>query len=174
MRGATHPRLTSYFRIHNSLFMPHNSLKTTIEDAARSALKNQEPELLSTLRMALAAIKNRELEKRAKSGAPELTEEEVMAVVKSEVKKRKDSVTEFEKAGRQDLADKEKAELAILEKYLPAEISDEEIEKLVRPLATGRAVSDFGAVMGLAMKAVAGRASGDRVSAIAKRALDRK
>ena len=81
---------------------------------------------------------------------------------------------EFEKAGRQDLADKEKMERAILEKYLPAEISDEEIEKLVRPLAAGRAVTDFGAVMGLAMKQVAGRASGDRVSAIVKQILTKQ
>lgn len=147
------------------------NLKTDIEDACRRALKNQEPVLLGTLRMALAAIKNRELEKRAKSGASDLTEEETMAVVRSEVKKRKDSIAEFEKAGRSDLADREKAELAILEKYLPAEISDEEIEKLIRPLATGRAVSDFGAVMGAAMKAVAGRASGDRVSASVRRML---
>ncbi|MBI2053242.1 MAG: GatB/YqeY domain-containing protein [Candidatus Sungbacteria bacterium] len=149
-------------------------LKTDIENAARAAMKSQDAVLVGTLRMALAAIKNRELEKRAKSGAAELTEEETMAVVKSEVKKRKDSVMEFEKASRQDLADKEKAELAILEKYLPAEISDEEIEKLVRPLAAGRAVTDFGAVMGLAMKAIAGRASGDRVSAVVKQILTKQ
>ena len=147
------------------------NLKSTIEDAARSALKNRQPELLSTLRMALAAIKNRELEKRTKSGTGELTEEETMAVVKSEVKKRKDAIMEFEKAGRQDLADKEKMERAILEKYLPAEISDEEIEKLLRPVVAGASAADFGRVMGTAMKAVAGRASGDRVSAAVKRML---
>mgnify|MGYP001613259726 CR=1 FL=1 len=146
-------------------------LKTTLEDAARSALKNQEPELLSTLRMALAAIKNRELEKRAKTGASDLTEEETIAVVRSEVKKRKEAIVEFEKAARRDLADKEKRERTILEKYLPAEISDQEIENLVRPLAAGRVMADFGAVMGMAMKAVAGRASGDRVSAVVKRML---
>lgn len=153
-------------------------LKGTIESEVRAAMKSRDAVLLGTLRMALAAIKNRELEKRANpptgGGASELTEEETMAVVKSEVKKRKDSVAEFEKAGRHDLADKEKAELAILQKYLPAEISDEEIEKLVRPLAAGRAMADFGAVMKDAMKAVAGRAGGDRVSAAVKRALDRK
>ena len=146
-------------------------LKTDIENATRAAMKSHNAALVGTLRMALAAIKNRELEKRAKSGATEFTEEETMAVVKSEVKKRKDSVMEFEKASRQDLADKEKAELAILEKYLPVELSDEEIEKLIRPLAAGRVATDFGAVMGLAMKAIAGRASGDRVSATVKRML---
>lgn len=146
-------------------------LKTTVEDAARSALKNQEPEILMTLRMLLSAVKNREIEKRTKTGASELTEEETVAVLRSEAKKRKDAAGEFEKAGRRDLAEKEKRELAILEKFLPAEFSDEEIEKLVRPFTAGRALSDFGAVMGVAIKAVAGRASGERVSATVRQML---
>ena len=169
------------------------SLKIAIEDAARSALKNQEPELLGTLRMALASIKNRELEKRAhpvrsqppaavadspsvsraSNGAKdvELTDEEVLAVLRSEVKKRKDAAGEFEKAGRQDLAEKENRERAILEKYLPAEMTDEEIEKLVAPLAKGATEKDFGRVMGSAMKEIAGRASGDRVAAAVRKLL---
>lgn len=156
------------------------SLKNTIEDAARRALKNQEPELLMTLRMVLAAIKNRELEKRVKGVSPasagetELIDEETTAVLRSEVKKRKDAAREFEKAGRTELAEKEKRERAILEKYLPQEMSDGEIEKLILPLAQGASVSDFGRIMNAAMKAAAGRASGDRVSAIVKRFLDRK
>lgn len=147
------------------------SLKTTIEDAAKGALKNQEPELLSTLRMLLSAMKNREIEKRGKGGDAELTEEEMTAVVKSEAGKRKDAIAEFQKAGRGEAAEKEARELAMLEKYLPAELSDEEIEKLLLPLAKGASASDFGRVMGAAMKAVAGRASGDRVSAILKQMI---
>lgn len=147
-------------------------MKTAIEDAARRALKNQEPEMLATLRMVIAAFKNRELEKRAKSGASVLTEEEAVAVVRSEAKKRKDAIAEFQKGGREDLADKESRELAILQKYLPSELSDEEIEKLLRPLVgAGTAAADMGRVMGQAMKIVAGRASGDRVSAVVKRML---
>lgn len=155
-------------------------LKRKIEDAARHALKNQEPELLMTLRMVLAAIKNRELEKRAKggapasAGAPELTEEEVTAVIRSEVKKREYAAGEFEKAGRRDLAEKEKREVAILEKYLPAEISDEEIEKLLVPAAQGATAADFGKVMFAAMKAVAGRAAGERIAMAVRRMLDKK
>lgn len=148
-----------------------SNLKTAIEDAARHALKNQEPLLLSTLRLLLTAVHNREIEKKAKTGAGDLSDEEVMAVIRSEAKKRKDAITEFTRGGRAAAAEKEAMELAILEKYLPQELSDEEIEKLVRPLAAGRAMSDFGAVMGLAMKAVGGRASGERVSAIARRML---
>ena len=152
-----------------------NGLKRKIEDAARNALKSQEPELLMTLRMLLSAIKNREIEKKGKGGEHELSEDEVMAVLRSEVKKRRDAISEFQKGGRQDLADKEAREMAILEKYLPAEMSDEEIEKLLAPLvAQGASVKDFGRIMSAAMKAVAGRASGDRVSAMVKRMLEVK
>mgnify|MGYP001604436318 FL=1 len=149
------------------------NLKSTIEDACRSAMKNREGLLLSVLRLLLTAIHNREIEKRAKSGGAgsELTDEEIMAVIRSEAKKRKDAIAEYARGGRAAAAEKETQELAILEKYLPQEISDEEIEKLVRPLAAGRTMSDFGAVMKDAMKAVAGRASGERVSAMIKRLL---
>ena len=147
-------------------------LKQIVEDAARSALKNHEPETLMTLRMFLASVKNREIEKQAKG--EEVSEDDVMAVLKSEVKKRRDAINEFQKGGRQELADKEAREMAILEKYLPAEISDEEIEKILQPLVAGASAADFGRVMSAAMKAVAGRASGDRVSAMVKKLLGEK
>lgn len=146
-------------------------LKQTLEDDARRALKQGEQLMLDTLRMALASIRNREIEKRGKGGDGVLIEDEIIAVLKSEAKKRRDASQEYRKAGREELAAKEDKEFAIIEKYLPKEISDEEIEKLLRPLAAGATMKDFGRVMGLAMKAIAGRASGDRVSAIAKRLL---
>lgn len=152
-----------------------DKLKTTIEDAARQALKNQEPLLLSVLRLLLTAIHNREIERKTKSGgAGDLTDEEIMAVIRSEAKKRKDAVAEFTRGGRKAAAEKEAMELVILEKYLPAEMPDEEIERILAPLAQGAIEKDFGKVMGEAMKIIAGRASGDRVSAIVKRMLDRK
>ena len=158
-----------------SLYIPDYSrmgLKIVIEDAARRALKNHEPETLTTLRMFLSSVKNREIEKRAKGGEPDLSEDEVTAVLRSEVKKRRDAIAEFQKGNRQDLADKEAREMAILEKYLPAEIGDEEIEKLLVPLvAQGATVKDFGRVMSAAMKAVSGRASGERVSAIVRKLI---
>lgn len=142
-------------------------------------MKQHEEVLLSTLRMLRAAISNCIIEKRgrmAKAGTgaiAELSNEEVIAVIRSEAKKRKDAITEFTRGNRQEAAQKEAAELAILEKYLPSELSNEEIEKLVRPLAAERALTDFGAVMGAAMKIVAGRASGDRVQVIVRKALSR-
>jgi len=152
-----------------------NTLKADIEDAARRALKNQEPLLLSVLRLLLTAIHNREIEKKTKSGGPgDLTDEEITAVIRSEAKKRKDAVAEYDRGGRVAAAEKESVELAILEKYLPQELSDEEIEKLLLPLAKGAAEKDFGRVMGFAMKAIAGRASGERVAAAVRGILTKR
>lgn len=128
--------------------------------------------MLDTLRMALASIRNREIEKRGKGDDSVLTEDEVMAVLRSEVKKRRDAAEEYRKAGREELAAKEETERMIIEKYLPQELPDEEIEKLLRPLAEGAETKDFGRVMGAAMKAVANRASGDRVSAVLRQLLE--
>lgn len=160
------------------------SLKTRIEDAARSALKNQESELLSTLRMLLSAIHNREIDKRtklSKSGVTEdleklseLNDEEVIEVVRSESKKRREAVAEYEKAGRKESAAREAQELKILEKYLPQELGDEEIEKIVREVITQIgpvSEKDFGRVMGEVMKKFKGRASGERIGGIVKKLL---
>ena len=127
---------------------------------------------LSVLRMANAALKNRSIEKRGKGLEETLTEEEVIAVMRSEVKKRRDAIVEYEKGNRPELAQKEKEEMVILEQYLPVEMSDEEIEKIVKEVVTG--IGDitpkgFGKVMGEAMKRVKGTASGDRVSVAVKK-----
>ena len=159
-------------------------LKITIEDATRSALKNQELELLSTLRMLLSAIHNREIEKRSRlvkgretdnlENLAELTDEEVLEVIRSESKKRREAIVEYEKAGRKESAEKEAAELKMLEKYLPQELADGEIEKIIREVVAGLgevAPKDFGRVMGEVMKKLKGQASGDRVSKILKNKL---
>jgi uncharacterized protein YqeY len=147
-------------------------LKQTLEDDARRALKQSEQLTLDTLRMALSSIKNREIEKRGKGGDETLTEDEVMAVLRNEAKKRRDAAEAYRKAGREELAIKEDTERGIIERYLPKEISDEEIEKLLQPLVAGASMKDFGRVMGSAMRAVENHASGDRVSAILKQLLN--
>ena len=156
-------------------------LKKTIEDQIKEAMKARDEVKLSTLRMLISSIRNREIEKRAKlvkSGAggdidslSKLNDEETLDAIRSEVKKRRDAIVEYEKANRPELAQKESGELAILQVYLPAELSDEEIEKLLQPLVAGASERDFGKLMGAAMKAVSGRASGDRVGAILRRML---
>lgn len=160
------------------------SLKTTIEDRARHALKNQEEALLSTLRMLLAAIHNREIEKRTKLSkggdiedlgkASELTDEEVLEVIRTEVKKRRDSIEGFEQGGRTELAEKEKKELTILQTYLPVELSDEGLAHAVRDVVGSLGAvtqKDFGRVMGEVMKKVKGQASGDRISRVVRESL---
>jgi len=155
--------------------LQENSLKIKLEDDARHALKSQEAVMLSTLRMVLSAIHNREIEKRVKIVEPvELTEEEILAVVRSEVKKRKDAIVEFERGGRRDLVEKERTELQVLERYLPVEFLDEEIKKIVQEVIGQLGTvtkKDFGRVMGETMKRVRGRASGDRVSAAVREEL---
>lgn len=159
-------------------------LKTTIEDAARSALKNHEPELLSTLRMLLSAMHNREIEKRTRLSKGEATadpeksfelnNEEIIEVIRSESKKRREAMVEYAKAGRKESAEKETLELTILEKYLPQELRDEEIEKIVREVVAnfGSVIDkDFGKVMGEVMKRLKGQVSGDRVSVSVRKFL---
>ena len=157
--------------------------KQKIQAAIKEAMRSKDELRLSVLRMLSSAMHNREIEKRTKSGkSEELAEEEITASIRSEVKKRRDSIAEFEKGGRKDLVEKESSELKILDGYLPQELSDEEIEKIVKEVigsigevtpkpfdkAQGR---DFGRVMGEVMKKIKGQASGDRVSDIVRKVL---
>ena len=139
----------------------------------KSAMRARDELRVSVLRMLISAVRNKEIEKRGRGGDSVLTDDEQMAVVRSEAKKRRDAIEGYTKAGRAESAAQEQAEKNILEEYLPVEMSDDELKKLLEPLVKGASMSDFGRIMGLAMKAVAGRASGDRVGAIVKELLDK-
>ena len=134
-----------------------------------AAMKARDAAKTSTLRMLQAAIKNEQIEKGG-----ELDDGDVMAVVRRAVKQRNDSVEQYEKAGRQDLADKEKAELVILEVYLPKQMSDEELEALVKEtIATVGAESkkDMGKVMKEIMASHRDTVDGKKVQAVLGRLL---
>lgn len=149
-------------------------MKEKIQNDIKDAMRAKDELRLSVLRMLSAAIHNREIEKKSKSGAAELTDEEIVAVIRFEVKKRRDAVEGFTKGGRQDSADKEAQESKILESYLPQELSDEEIEKIVKEVIVSlgdATMNEFGKVMGAVMKKTGGRASGDRVSGAVKKWL---
>jgi uncharacterized protein len=121
------------------------SLTEQVRAELTASMKARDAAKTSTLRMLQAAIKNEQIEKGA-----ELDDADVMAVVRRAVKQRHDSIEQYEKAGRQDLADKEKAELVVLEAYLPKQMSDEELETIVKEtIATVGAESkkDTGKVM---------------------------
>ena len=142
-------------------------LKEKINNDVKDAMKSAQAVKLGTLRLVLAGIHNREIEKRSKS-EESLTEEEVMDVLKKEVKKRRESIDIYGKAGRNDLKDKEVAELAIIQSYLPPELTDEALENLIkRVLPQGE--KDFGKAMKLVMAEIKGQADAGRVSAIVKK-----
>jgi len=148
-------------------------LKKQFQKDLRDALKQKNEKVASTLRLVLASVQNKEIELGKKEKG--LSEEETQKVIKGEAKKRKDSIEAYEKAQRSDLKEKEEAELKILEKYLPPELPDEEIEKIVKEtIAESGSTSqtDFGKVMGAAMGKLKGRADGNKVGSIVKKLLN--
>ncbi|MEO0317723.1 MAG: hypothetical protein RL404_1400 [Pseudomonadota bacterium] len=147
------------------------SLKTTISDDMKAAMRAKESERLATIRLLQAAIKQKEVDERI-----ELTDEQVLAVIDKMVKQRKDSITQFEAGGRQDLADIEKAELVVLSAYMPAQMSEAEVQAEVAAAvaAVGAAgPQDMGKVMGVLKPKLAGRANMTAVSAMVKAALSK-
>ncbi|MEV4635790.1 GatB/YqeY domain-containing protein [Actinoplanes sp. NPDC049548] len=147
------------------------TLKDRLNDDLRAAMKGRDELTTSTLRMALAAVRNAEVSGDA---ARELSDDEVLAVLTKEAKKRREAATAFEGAGRADQAAKENAEGQILDRYLPAQLSDEEIDGIVAEALRAGGFSGKGQ-MGPAMKAaqaaVAGRAEGGRVAAAVRKQL---
>jgi uncharacterized protein YqeY len=144
-------------------------LRERVDADIISALKSGAKDKLSTLRMLSAALKNKQIDKRRS-----LTEDEVAETVRSLIKQRKDSIEQFGKGGRQDLVDKETAEVAVLEVYLPQQMSREEIEVMVRDAVaqTGaQGAKDMGKVMKALIPLVGGRADGKLVSELVKNAL---
>ena len=145
------------------------TLKERITEDMKAAMRASEKERLSTIRMAQAAIKQREVDERIT-----LDDAQVIAVLEKMVKQRKESIVQFEQGGRADLADKERSEITLLQAYLPAQLSDAEVDSLIREAiaATGAAsVKDMGKVMGVVKARAAGRADMGAVSARIKAAL---
>jgi len=145
------------------------TLKERLTEDMKAAMRASEKERLSTIRMAQAAIKQREVDERVT-----LDDAQVVAVLEKMIKQRRESIAQFEQGGRADLADKEKAEIALLQSYLPAQLSDAEVDALVKEAITSTAASsmkDMGKVMGAVKAKAAGRADMGAVSARIKAAL---
>jgi uncharacterized protein YqeY len=146
------------------------SLQQKITDALKSAMLAKQAERTTALRALKSALGYTQIEKKVDS----LDDAAVMAVIQKEAKKRKDSIEEFEKGGRPDLAATERAELTVLSEFLPTALSAEEVEALVREaIAEAGATSkkDMGAVMKLATAKAAGRADGKALSGLVSRLL---
>lgn len=148
-------------------------LKEKIAEDLKNALKSGDSLRRSVLGMVLSAMHNKEIE--LGKPAEGLSDEDVMAVITSEAKKRKDSIYEFSKAGRDEMAAKEEKELAILNEYLPAQLSAEEIavelKKVIEETGSNKK-ADFGRLMGEAMRRLKGRAEGSAIKAELEKLLE--
>jgi len=145
------------------------TLKERITEDMKTAMRAAEKERLGTIRMLQAAIKQREVDERVA-----LDDAQVLAVIEKMVKQRKESIAQFEQGGRADLAAKEKSEIELLTAYLPAQLSEAEVDALIKDAiaSTGAAsIKDMGKVMGVVKARAAGRADMGAVSARIKAAL---
>ncbi|HWI78126.1 MAG TPA: GatB/YqeY domain-containing protein [Ramlibacter sp.] len=145
------------------------TLKERITEDMKAAMRAKETERLGAIRMLTAAIKQKEVDERV-----ELDDAGVVAIVDKLLKQRKDSIDAFQKAGRQDLADKEQAEVVVLQAYLPARLSADEVAAEVKKIVAEVGASgpgDMGKVMGAAKQRLAGKADMGQVSAAVKAAL---
>ena len=146
-------------------------LLSDIQAKVTTSLKQGDSVSVETLRFLISAVRNMGIAKYGADAETKLTDADVLDTIKKQVKTHKESVEAFEKAGRTELAQKEQAQLAILESYLPVELSDDELKAILAPVAaTG---GDFGPLMGKAMAAVKGQAGGDRVSATLRSLLNK-
>lgn len=144
-------------------------LEEKIKEDLKEAIKAGNGDVRDVLRFLTSDIKNEVIKTRK-----ELEDKEVLAVVRKNIKSRKDSIEQFTKGGRADLAEKEQAELSILEKYMPEQMSEEEVEVIVKKTVEkmdAQQAKNFGLVMKEVMKETEGRADGGVVSKIVKKTL---
>lgn len=145
-------------------------IRAKIEQDFKKAYRNKERDKASVLSLLKSAIKNAEISQKREK----LSEEKIFEVIKQEIKQRKEAVSEWKKAGREEEARKEEKAIAILEQYLPQAMSREEIEKEARKVIEemgAESSQDFGKVMGSLMPRLKGRAEGGTVSEIVNRLL---
>lgn len=146
------------------------SLKETFMQDLKTAMKNKDKRAKDTITMVRAAIKQKEVDERI-----ELDDEGVLKILSKEIKERRGSIEEFEKAGRDDLVESTKAEIDILMKYMPEQLSEEELEKLILEVMKENDITEkkqMGLLMKKVMPKVQGRADGKEVNAIVNRILN--
>ena len=145
------------------------SLKDQITEDMKTAMRAKDAPRLSAIRLLLAALKQREVDERI-----ELTDTDVLAIIEKMIKQRRDSIEQFEKGARQDLADKEQFEISVLQGYMPAAMSAAEVDAAVIEAISSsgaRLMADMGKVMALLKPKLAGRADMGKVSALVKTRL---
>jgi len=149
--------------------MLFDTLRDRLTDDMKQAMRDRDSEVRDTIRFLLSAVKNAEIDKREP-----LTEEEEIAVLRSQAKQRRDSIDQFRMGHRNDLADREAAQLAVLERYLPLQMNDDELERFVHAgiVETGADTpNDMGKVMSILSGRAEGRVDGRRLSTAVRCAL---
>lgn len=139
------------------------SIRDQIQQNMTVALKAQKKERLDALRYLFSQIKNKEIETKNP-----LADDEAIKLLGIEAKRRRESIDAYQKGGRQDLADKEKFELSVIEEYLPKQLSDEELKSIIGEVKAANPTADFGTLMRETIKLVSGRADGGRVVRLLK------
>lgn len=143
------------------------SLRNTLQEAQKIAMKNGNKDALSTLRMLWSAIRNAEIDKGS-----EMTEEEIQGLIARQVKQLRDAATDFEKGGRTDLIEQSQKEINLLSEYLPVQLTDDELLALVKNIIEkNNGEKNTGVIMGAVMKEVNGKADGKRVREIVMKIL---
>jgi uncharacterized protein YqeY len=145
------------------------SLRSQLETDMKAAMRARDNEKRDAIRYVLSAVKNAEIDKRA-----ELTPDEEVKLIRSQVKQRQDSIEQFRSGGREDLAAKEESQVTILEKYLPQQMSDEELREFVKQGIAeigAEGPKDMGKVMGTLNPRTGGRVDGKRLSSVVRDAL---
>ena len=146
-----------------------NSIKSLLEEAVKNSMRDRNKEKTSTLRMAISEIKKEEIDKRI-----ELSDEEIIKILQRMIKQRKESISQFEQAGREELADKENSEILILQDFLPEQMSEEEIKVYVDEAIIESGAStpqDMGKVMGALKSKLKGNVDMGIVSKLVKESL---
>jgi uncharacterized protein YqeY len=146
-----------------------SAIKAKIQEDMKTAMKGQEKERLATIRLIMAALKQREVDERI-----ELSDEQIQATLNKMIKQRRDSITQFEAGNRPDLAQKEKDEVSVIQQYLPTQMSEAEVVAAVAEAVTEAGASsakDMGKVMGLLKARLQGKADMTVVSAKVKEKL---
>jgi uncharacterized protein YqeY len=137
-------------------------------------MRNKDKVRLRTLRSLRAALKNKEIDQRQDGAETVLSEQDQLAVLRKQVNQRKDSIEQYEEAERDDLVEKEQEELDVLDEYMPAQLSDEELEEKLQSIIDevgAESMADMGSVMGRAMSELRGKADGGRVQSVVKQLL---
>ena len=141
-------------------------IKNDIQQAINSALKERRETALKVLRFVMSQIKYGEIDKQK-----DLTDEEIVSLMQKEIKKRKEAIEMFKKGRRTDLVKDEEAQITVIQKFLPQQLTSEELEKIVNDTISETADKNMGKIIGLAMGKVKGKADGSAVSSLVRQKL---